>query len=72
MDVSPHTNLDRAMDQVEAATFLGLAPRTLEVWRQQKRGPKFLSYSARCVRYRLRDLIAFQESTLRQGAASAE
>ena len=66
------TNLDRALDQTEAAAFLGLMPRTLEVWRQQKRGPKYLSYSQRCVRYRLRDLIAYQESTLRQGGASAE
>jgi hypothetical protein len=53
---------DLTLDQVEAAAFLGLTPRTLESWRAQKRGPKYLSYSKRCVRYRLRDLLSFQES----------
>jgi len=55
---------------IEAAAFLGLTPRTLEAWRQQKRGPKYLSYSLRCVRYRLRDLMEYQESTVRQASAA--
>lgn len=40
----------------EAAKFLRLEPRTLESWRGRGIGPKFVRYSARCVRYRLKDL----------------
>jgi len=53
---------EKTLDQTEAASFLGLQPRTLEYWRQIRRGPRFLSYSKRCIRYKLCDLIAFQES----------
>ena len=52
----------RTMDDVAAAEFLGLAPRTLQAWRGQKKGPRYLSYSKRCVRYRVADLIKWQES----------
>lgn len=55
---------DRTVDQVEAAQILGIAPRTLETWRLMKRGPRFLIYSKRCIRYRVSDLISFQESML--------
>jgi hypothetical protein len=52
---------DRTVDQVEAAAILGVMPRTLEAWRLARRGPKYLSYSKRCVRYRVADLRAYQE-----------
>jgi hypothetical protein len=49
------------LDQNAAAEFLGLSPRRLENWRQQRRGPKF-SYSRRCVRYKVADLVAWQSA----------
>jgi len=44
------------LTQAEAARVLNVADRTLESWRQRRIGPRFISYSKRCVRYRLSDL----------------
>jgi hypothetical protein len=52
---------DRTVDQVEAAAILGVMPRTLEAWRQARRGPTFIRYSARAVRYRVADLLDYQK-----------
>jgi uncharacterized protein YjiS (DUF1127 family) len=53
---------DRTLDEVAAAEFLDVAVRTMQAWRQQRRGPRYLSYSSRCVKYKLSDLVKFQES----------
>ena len=51
---------DKLLSSTEAAEILGIQPRTLEFWRQRGAvGPKFIRYSARCVRYRLSDLQAW-------------
>ncbi len=44
------------MTQSEVATLLNVSERTLESWRARRVGPKFVSYSVRCVRYRLADV----------------
>ncbi len=44
------------LTQSEAATLLHIEPRTLESWRLQKTGPRYIRYSRRCVRYRVEDL----------------
>jgi len=51
----------------EAARFLRLEPRTLESWRGRGIGPKFVRYSARCVRYRLKDLHDWIDSRVITG-----
>jgi hypothetical protein len=43
----------------EAAKFLGLCIRSLERYRQERLGPKFIRLSAHTVRYRVRDLQEF-------------
>jgi hypothetical protein len=72
MSDSIQTIPDRTLDEVAAAEFLDVAVRTMQAWRQLKRGPRYLSYSKRCVKYRLRDLIAFQESRAVSTSAAAE
>jgi hypothetical protein len=47
---------EELITQTEAARVLGIEPRTLESWRLKRIGPRFISYSKRCVRYRLSDL----------------
>ncbi len=42
-----------------AAQFLGVSVRTLQDWRFTGTGPRFIRYSARAVRYRVRDLEAW-------------
>ena len=55
MSSSPATS-QPLIGQKEAAKFLDLKPRTLEVWRHLGDGPPFVRVSARCVRYRRQDL----------------
>ena len=51
--------IERLLDQEQAAALLNVNSRTLEAWRQRRIGPRWLSYSRRCVRYRLSDLQAW-------------
>ena len=51
--------MSQLLDTSEAATFLGLAPTTLEHWRGLRKGPPFLRVGPRCIRYRLEDLEAW-------------
>ncbi|MBM3508453.1 MAG: helix-turn-helix domain-containing protein [Alphaproteobacteria bacterium] len=52
------------IDEGEAATFLGYSVRALQNWRVRGGGPKFVKVSARSVRYRRRDLIAWADARL--------
>jgi len=55
---------DELLDQVAAALWLNLSERTLERMRQQRKGPSFVRWGARCVRYRLSDLRAYRDANL--------
>ena len=43
------------------AQQLNVSMRTLEAWRYRGGGPKFIRISARCIRYRLGDLVEWQQ-----------
>ena len=64
------------IDEKEAGRFLGLTDRTLQSYRQRGSGPKYISISSRCLRYRRIDLKAWADARIRtstsdpgQGAA---
>lgn len=40
--MSAHVDLDDLMTSKEVATFLGVKPNTLEIWRSQGKGPPYL------------------------------
>ena len=50
--------------EADAAEFLCASPRTLQTWRLQGGGPRYVK-NGRSVRYRLKDLIAYSEAHLR-------
>jgi predicted site-specific integrase-resolvase len=55
------------LDQEKAASLLGgISPRTLERWRSQGKGPRYVKLGKR-VFYRPEDLAAFIERNLRAG-----
>ena len=54
----------RHLDQAAVARRLGLSKRTLEKWRWQRRGPRFLKAGGR-VRYRLEDIEEYEAIQLR-------
>lgn len=48
----------------EAAGFLNLSRRTMEKMRREGTGPKFVRISSTCLKYRIKDLIEYQEDNL--------
>lgn len=52
------------MDTRAAAKYLNLSPHTLDRWRWSGDGPKYVKFG-RSVRYRIQDLAAFVEESLR-------
>lgn len=57
------------IDEREAATFLSLSARTLQGFRYRGGGPLAIVISARCVRYRRRDLLEWARKRLRNSTA---
>lgn len=54
--------LDCLVDENEAADMLCYSVRALQNWRCRGGGPRFVKVSARSVRYRRRDLLAWIEN----------
>jgi excisionase family DNA binding protein len=60
---------DLLLTEVQAAELLNLSVRTLQAWRSQGRGPRFVR-AGRAVRYRLADLIKWiNEQTVSPGSS---
>jgi hypothetical protein len=57
-------------NQVELSRRWRLSPRTLERWRFQGTGPRYLKIGGRVV-YRLEDIEAYEAEQLKAGAAQA-
>jgi hypothetical protein len=53
--------LDRYVNDVEAAKIISSSPQTLRNWRHLGRGPAY-SKRGRMVRYKVQDLIDFMKS----------
>ena len=58
---STAVDLDAALNENQAAEFLGVSVRTLQAWRVRGGGPQYCKIG-RSVRYQRRALVAFQES----------
>ncbi|MBO6796954.1 helix-turn-helix domain-containing protein [Maricaulis sp.] len=57
------------VDEKSAADFLALSERTLRNWRTRGSGPKFVKISARCIRYRMSDLLDWAERRTRRSTS---
>ena len=58
---------ERPLSVKEAATFLGLHPRTLDNWRSQKRGPRYRRVGRRKVVYLACELREYLDSGIVEG-----
>lgn len=54
-------DLNRLINETEAAAFLGYSIRALQNWRYRGGGPDFVQVSQRSVRYRRKDLMAWAD-----------
>lgn len=59
------------MSTVEAAAYLNVKPATLEQWRWNGRGPRFVKIG-RSVRYRKSDLDSFLEARVFNNTTEAQ
>ncbi len=50
------------LNEREAAEIIGVSRFTMNGWRHRRTGPSWISISARCVRYRRADLLAWLEA----------
>lgn len=50
------------LDTDELAVILKRSRTTLEIWRQQGKGPVFTKYPNRAIRYRMSDVRAWMDS----------
>jgi len=62
---------DPLLTQDDAAARWLISPRTVERWRQQRVGPRYLKLGGR-VLYRLSDIEAWELSRLRSSTKDAE
>jgi Helix-turn-helix domain len=60
--------MDTLHDEGDAARYLSVSPRTLQRWRVEGRGPKFLKLGKR-VAYAEGDLIAFVNANRHQSTS---
>lgn len=50
---------DALLSEIDAASLLGLSPRTLQSWRLEGDGPPIVRLGGKLVKYRRRDLLAW-------------
>ena len=60
------------IDEAAAAAFLGLTIRCLQGWRYRGGELKYVRVSARCIRYRRRDLREWAEARLRTSTSDTD
>jgi predicted DNA-binding transcriptional regulator AlpA len=60
---------ERLLRETEAADFLGYSVRALQNWRVRGGGPLFVKVSARSVRYRRADLLAWTQARIRRSTS---
>lgn len=58
-DDLPAEYFDQLLNENDAAAFLSYSVRALQNWRVRGGGPRFVKVSARSIRYRRCDLIAW-------------
>ncbi|NYZ16873.1 helix-turn-helix domain-containing protein [Azospirillum sp. RWY-5-1] len=65
----PLADTDKLCSADEAAELLGVAPQTLAHWRVRGTGPRYITLSARCVRYRASDIRTWLDDRAKDSTA---
>jgi len=68
MSEQDQTRVEPVFDTNTAAPLLGITPGTLQVWRCQGKGPRYIKSGSKVI-YRLRDINAYLDSRTRKSTA---
>lgn len=68
MSEHSQSRVEPIFDTRAAAPLIGVTPGTLQVWRCQGKGPRFIKSGSRVV-YRLRDINAYLDSRIRKSTS---
>lgn len=68
--IPAHSPMDRLLRPEDVAQILGVSERTLERWRMEGSGPRYLSLSRKVVRYEAGDLRTFLDDRGRSNTAA--
>ncbi len=60
-EIATSPGLPAILTENEAAGFLRLSIKTIQCWRLRRVGPKYVK-QGRSIRYRMADLVAYQEA----------
>ncbi len=52
------------VDSNVVATMLGITTNTLQIWRHQGKGPRYVKLSRRAVRYRKKDVLDWIQNSM--------
>lgn len=69
--IGSEADLDRALSAQEAASFLGVSPKTLQAWRRLGKGPRYTRMSRTVIVYRMRRLLEYLEASEVQSTSEA-
>jgi phage terminase Nu1 subunit (DNA packaging protein) len=58
---SNNPEIFQILTTAETAEMMKLSPRTLEKWRRNGTGPRFVNSTGRCVRYSLLEIIKYMD-----------
>ncbi len=56
---------ENLLTETDVANRLAVTKRCLQAWRYRGGGPRFVKFSARCIRYRPDDIAEFVEGRIR-------
>jgi predicted DNA-binding transcriptional regulator AlpA len=59
----------QTLNEREAAEIIGASPKTLRNWRVKGCGPRFIKAGSKLVRYRLPDILVWQEANVRSSTS---
>jgi len=69
MPSNPNTDPNALINEQQTANLLCLSERTLRNWRTRGNGPKFVKISARCIRYRMSDILEWADNKTRRSTS---
>jgi len=67
-DKAPDTQ-ETLLTEQQAATLLNVNPRTLQKWRVQGGGPRFVRMSRRCIRYWPKDIREWVQNRIKSSTS---